>query len=114
MIETTINYAALALQELVPGCQWTITDGTSINWENGSPTNFIWHEETIPCPTKQEIEDAIEQVKQKIEAEKYRRQRYKEYPSIGDQLDALFKAGVFPEEMAAQIQAIKDKYPKGN
>lgn len=34
------------------------------------------------------------------------------YPPIGDQLDALFHAGVFPDEMAAQIQAVKDKYPK--
>jgi hypothetical protein len=32
---------------------------------------------------------------------------------IGHRLDALFHAGVFPAEMAAQIQAIKDKYPKG-
>lgn len=46
------------------------------------------------------------------ELTKYRILRSKEYPSIGDQLDALFKAGVFPEEMAEQIQAIKDKYPK--
>lgn len=42
----------------------------------------------------------------------YKQQRAAEYPSIGDQLDALFHAGVFPEAMAAQIQAIKDKYPK--
>ena len=34
------------------------------------------------------------------------------YPAIGDQLDALFHAGVFPDEMAAKIQAIKDKFPK--
>lgn len=34
------------------------------------------------------------------------------YPSIGDQLDALFKAGVFPPAMAAEIQAVKDAYPK--
>ena len=47
-----------------------------------------------------------------IEANQYKQQRVAEYPSIGDQLDALFHAGVFPEAMAAQIQAIKDKYPK--
>jgi hypothetical protein len=35
-----------------------------------------------------------------------------EYPSIGDQLDALYKAGVFPADMAAKIKAVKDKYPK--
>jgi hypothetical protein len=38
--------------------------------------------------------------------------RRPEYPAIGDQLDALFHAGVFPAEMAAEIQAVKDKYPK--
>ena len=42
----------------------------------------------------------------------YRRHRAAEYPTIGDQLDALFHAGIFPAEMAAQIQAIKDRYPK--
>lgn len=42
----------------------------------------------------------------------YAESRVMEYPSIGDQLDALFHAGVFPAEMAAQIQAVKDKYPK--
>ena len=42
----------------------------------------------------------------------YRTDRVAEYPPIGDQLDALFHAGVFPAEMAAQIQAVKDKYPK--
>jgi hypothetical protein len=48
-----------------------------------------------------------------VSPEQYARNRKQEYPSIGDQLDALFHAGVFPEEMAAQIQAVKDKYPKG-
>lgn len=43
----------------------------------------------------------------------YKEQRQLEYPAIGDQLDALFHAGVFPADMAATIQAVKDKYPKG-
>jgi len=43
----------------------------------------------------------------------YADKRAAEYPPIGDQLDALFHAGVFPADMAAQIQAVKDKYPKG-
>jgi hypothetical protein len=38
--------------------------------------------------------------------------RRMEYPPIGDQLDALFQAGLFPPEMAAKIQEVKDKYPK--
>lgn len=48
-----------------------------------------------------------------IAALTYSDKRAAEYPSIGDQLDALFHAGVFPPEMAATIQAVKDKYPKG-
>ena len=43
----------------------------------------------------------------------YTEKRIQEYPPIGDQLDALFHAGVFPADMAAAIQAVKDKYPKG-
>lgn len=38
--------------------------------------------------------------------------RKAEYPSIGDQLDSLFAAGAFSDDMAAKLQAIKDKYPK--
>jgi len=49
----------------------------------------------------------------KVDNRSYDKKRKTEYPSIGDQLDALFHAGVFPTDMAAQIQAIKDKYPKG-
>jgi len=44
----------------------------------------------------------------------YKHQRVSEYPPIGDQLDALFHAGVFPDDMAAKIQAVKNKYPKGS
>ena len=48
-----------------------------------------------------------------VAANAYKEQRAAEYPAIGDQLDALFHAGVFPADMAATIQAVKDKYPKG-
>lgn len=39
--------------------------------------------------------------------------RANDYPSIGDQLDDLFRAGYFSDDMAAEIQAVKDKHPKG-
>ena len=42
----------------------------------------------------------------------YQENRVAEYPSIGDQLDSLYHAGVFPAAMTASIKAIKDKYPK--
>jgi hypothetical protein len=43
---------------------------------------------------------------------KYRSERAIEYPSIGDQLDALWKGGDAAAEMLAKIQAVKTKYPK--
>ena len=42
----------------------------------------------------------------------YRTLRQAEYPSIGDQLDMMFHAGMLPRELTIQIQAIKAKYPK--
>jgi hypothetical protein len=71
----------------------------------------------VPFTAEEEAEaDAREAqwVIEQAEAAKlaYKAKRAAEYPSIGDQLDALFKAGVFPADMAATIQAVKDKYPK--
>jgi len=42
----------------------------------------------------------------------YAEKRATEYPQIGDQLDDLFHKGAFSTEMAATLQAVKDKYPK--
>ena len=47
-----------------------------------------------------------------IHVQTYQEKRAFKYPSIGDQLDALYHAGVFPTDMANAIKAIKDKYPK--
>jgi len=60
------------------------------------------------------VRSAMAETRAQFEATRYQRDRRIEYPPIGDQLDALFHAGVFPPEMAAQIQAIKNKYPKGS
>jgi len=38
--------------------------------------------------------------------------RISSYPYMGDQLDDLFHQGAFSDEMAAKLQAVKDKYPK--
>jgi hypothetical protein len=42
----------------------------------------------------------------------YDEMRRRTYPSMGDQLDALFHAGVFPDDMAAKLQAVKAAHPK--
>lgn len=43
----------------------------------------------------------------------YYAKRRAEYPSLGDQLDALWKGGDAQAAMQAQIAAVKAKYPKG-
>lgn len=42
----------------------------------------------------------------------YRELRKSEYPSIGDQLDALWKGGDALSEMQDKIAAVKAKYKK--
>jgi hypothetical protein len=98
-----------AIVSLRPGAQWVL-DGDTYDglqwlekpvWEGGQKK-----------PTKAEVEAEIERLQAEYNTKEYQRQRAPEYPPITDQLDALFHAGVFPPEMAEQIQAIKDKYPK--
>ena len=47
-----------------------------------------------------------------VAEEKYKDDRKADYPDIGDQLDALYHAGAFPEDMAAKLKAVKDNFPK--
>lgn len=42
----------------------------------------------------------------------YSEKRAADYPSIGDQLDALWKGGNVAANMREIVQSIKDKYPK--
>jgi hypothetical protein len=48
-----------------------------------------------------------------IDSHSYISKRQAEYPSIGDQLDALWKGGDAQTEMLAKVMAVKTKYPKG-
>ena len=58
------------------------------------------------------VEIDLDAVNAWVDPDAYKFSRQSEYPAIGDQLDALYHAGVFPEDMAAQIQAVKERYPK--
>jgi len=97
-----MNMKPQALQALRPNAEWVLR-GDELEWLDTKQTQ----------PTEAEIQAEVQRLQAEYEAKAYQRSRAAEYPAIGDQLDALFHAGVFPAEMAAQIQAIKDKYPKG-
>jgi len=55
----------------------------------------------------------LTQVNAWVDPEAYKQLRAREYPPIGDQLDALWKGGDAAAEMLAKVQAVKTKYPKG-
>ena len=90
-----------AIQSLRPGAQWVLR-GDDLEWLDTNQTQ----------PTEAEIAAEVVRLQAEYDAKEYARSRAAEYPAIGDQLDALFHAGVFPADMAATIQAVKDKYPK--
>ena len=91
-----------AISSLRPAAEWVLR-GNELEWLDTEQSQ----------PTDAEIETELARLQAEYAAQQYARDRVAEYPSIGDQLDALFHAGVFPAEMAATIQAVKDKYPKG-
>lgn len=95
---------AKALTTLRPGAQWVL--------RGDSYDGLEWLDQEQTKPTEAEITAEVARLQAEWTATEYQRLRSPEYPSIGDQLDALFHAGVFPAEMAATIQAVKDKYPK--
>ena len=71
-----------------------------------------WIKPTTAPVTEAQIATELARLQADYDAKEYQRSRASEYPAIGDQLDALFHAGAFPEDMVAIIQAVKDKYPK--
>ena len=55
----------------------------------------------------------VAKLQAEVRTNAYKKQRLNEYPSIGDQLDALWKGGDDAAAMLALVQAVKAKYPKG-
>ena len=92
-----------AIQSLVPGAEVSvgIYDQT-----------IIWHNpETAPV-TLEQIQQEQQRLQSVYDWQEYQRNRAREYPSIQEQLDALYHAGVFPTAMAERIRAVKAKYPR--
>ena len=58
------------------------------------------------------VEIDIDAVNAWVDPEAYVAKRQAEYPTISDQLDALWKGGDAQTEMLAKVMAVKAKYPK--
>jgi hypothetical protein len=91
-----------AIQSLVPGAE------VSVAAHDGAVT---WINPEYPLVTDKQIAAEQERLQMLHDWHEYRRNRAAEYPTIQEQLDALYHAGVFPSEMAARIRAVKEKYP---
>jgi len=91
-----------AIQSLVPGAEVSVAvHDDSVTWIN--PEN--------PPVTDEQIAAEQHRLQMIHDWHEYRRNRAVEYPTIQEQLDALYHAGVFPPEMSARIRAVKEKYP---
>lgn len=92
-----------AILNLRPGAEVSIADNDS--------SQITVHDDTI-LPTEAELQAECERLEAEEIATQYQRDRAAAYPTIGDQLDALYHAGVFPADMAALIAAVKSAHPK--
>jgi len=91
-----------ALQSLRPNAEWVLRNN-----------ELEWHDTNQTQPTDAEINAELTRLQAEYNAKAYQRSRKPEYPDIGDQLDDLYKAGAFSDDMTAKIKAVKDKYSKG-
>ena len=97
---------ATAIHNLTDGNQkFSVQDNnySSLNWDETNNLNK---------PTEAEIEAELTRlVGVWNSTEESKQKRKEEYPSIVDQLDKIFHSGI--DAWKSDIQAIKDKYPKG-
>ena len=74
--------------------------------------NIVYHDGQTP-PSDAEIDAKLAEMIKGWEASQYAYDRQTAYPDIGDQLDDLYKEGVFSASMAAKLKKVKDDNPKG-
>lgn len=92
-----------ALLSIRPGASWSLNGETY--------DGLMWSKENdLPPPTEEEINQEVQRLKEEYENNKYQRDRASEYPSIQDQLDALYHQGY--DGWKAMIDEVKNKYPK--
>lgn len=93
---------AKALLKLRPGAKWTV-DGNTYE-------GITWLDVDQSKPTEQEVNANLQEQFLELQRTEYQRLREREYPSFADQFDKLYHGGY--DAWRAEIQAIKDKYPK--
>lgn len=93
---------AYTISQLYPNADWVL--------EGAEYSGLKWKSTDIPKPTQATLEAEQARLQAEYDAKQYQRDRAAEYPSYADQFDTIFHEGL--DVWKAQIQAIKDKYPK--
>ena len=75
-------------------------------------STITWHNDTTPI-AEADILAKQKELQTAYDNAKYQRDRAGAYPSIGEQLDLIYHAGIGGDAFQAAIKAVKDKYPKG-
>ena len=80
--------------------------------EENNVDKITWLESTTPI-SKEDILAKQAELQTDYDNKEYQRNRASEYPSIAEQLDLIYHAGVGGDAFQAAIKAVKDKHPKG-
>lgn len=103
------------------GFQFVLQEQEDFPWNDcfdvGAASNGDWFDlvDGVPVlnPQKSVVDDGSFQAELLQQQQtQYQRDRQSAYPSIGDQLDALWKGGAAATEMLARVQAVKNQFPK--
>ena len=96
------------------GIDYIVSDGGP----GREPYIAQWLNSSIPQPKPEELERTLHQLSGVDPEKDHAAQRLREYPSVGDQLDAAYKArhGDYADQnrLDEQISSIKEKYPKSD
>ena len=81
------------------------------------PRFKILNGEKVQLSSEEEKIVDAEEIEVKLKAKEYLKVKYRDdrkriYPEIGDQLDDLFKQGAFSKEMSDKLQQVKTDHPK--
>ena len=98
-----MNVKTDAIKKINPNAEFAMYD-------NDLDT-IIWHNGTTPIPVA-DIEAKMVEVQAEYDAEEWKRNRQKEYPSHEDCIHALLDGGDTLTELQAKRTATKTKYPK--
>lgn len=107
---------ALVIQHLYPTAKPLVDFWVRDDSDGNGPYIAAWNLPD-PQPTQAELEAAWAAYEANRKATEYRELRKAEYPTTGDQLDAIWKllepaAGTEAAVIKEQILAVKAKYPK--